>query len=97
MRNDVRIEVSHFQVFVLDEKWGCRWRNPNILGVRVLSCSSFEEESLSKLSGTSMGAGAFGGYFRHSCLPGLSITLKKWGHCPKSWGHDPFFQGSRRL
>ena len=28
-------------------------------------------------------------------LPGVSMTLKTWGH-PKSWGHGPLFQGSCR-
>ena len=30
-------------------------------------------------------------------LPGVSMTLKKWGHYPKLRGHGPTFQGSWRL
>ena len=26
-------------------------------------------------------------------LPGVSMTLKKWGHYPKLKGHGPFFKG----
>ena len=27
-------------------------------------------------------------------LPGVSMTLEKWGHCPKLWGNDPIVKGS---
>ena len=30
-------------------------------------------------------------------IPRVSMTLKKWGHYPKSRGHVPIFKGSWRL
>ena len=35
--------------------------------------------------------------FMASCLPGVSMTLKKWGHDPLILGDDPIFEGSWRL
>ena len=30
-------------------------------------------------------------------IPGVAMTLKKWGHYPKLRGHGPIFEGSWRL